>query len=418
MRIVILAAGTWGDVRPNVVLGQALQKAGYEVLLVGAEGFRRWVEARNLPFAGLSVNIQDILDKLVASDTGPIATIRTLREINREFGPAAVQMGQELAAVVRDGDVLLMNENGSSLMNGVVEKYNLRLIHINFQPQVPTREFPGMGVPSLPDWMPLRDRFNRFSYNLVRRGGWSMMGKRGNELRTEHLDMPKQSWRNHREMIDSTPSLLLVSPHVLPRPADWSPHHRVTGYVFDEDSDWQPPHDLLDFLDAGDKPVYIGFGSMRVRQPEATTRLVLDAVQRTGKRAILLIGWAGIGTLDLPEDVFILNYAPHLWLFPRMAAVIHHGGSGTTAAGLLAGVPTVVVPILADQPYWGQRVYKLGVGTKPLNGKKLTAEKLAAAIIEATTNPTIQANVTALSQKIAAEDGVGEAVKAIKAFLT
>jgi UDP:flavonoid glycosyltransferase YjiC (YdhE family) len=124
-----------------------------------------------------------------------------------------------------------------------------------------------------------------------------------------------------------------------------------------------------------------------------------------------------MGQADLPKNAFLLNYAPHLWLFPRMAAVVHHGGAGTTAAGMRAGVPSIVVPILADQPYWGRRVYELGVGTQPIPRAKLTAEKFAAAIMEATSNRDMQANAAALGAKIAAEDGVGEAVKAVREFL-
>jgi len=145
--------------------------------------------------------------------------------------------------------------------------------------------------------------------------------------------------------------------------------------------------------------------------------LLLEAVQRTGKRAVKLGGWAGIGKTDLPKNVFLLKYAPHTWLFPRMAAVIHHGGAGTTAAAMRAGVPSIIIPILADQPYWGQRVYELGIGTKPIPRGKLTVDSLTAAIQEATTNHTMWNKGAELSQKIAAEDGVSEAVIAIKSFL-
>jgi UDP:flavonoid glycosyltransferase YjiC (YdhE family) len=277
----------------------------------------------------------------------------------------------------------------------VLWKHKLRLIHI-MQPFVPTSEF-RMGLPVLP-LMPMRNTYNRLSYSLVRRGGWSMMGKGGNQLRTQHLGLAKQTWGKHRAMLDATPSLLLVSRHVISPPADWPPHHRVTGYLFDDDSAWEAPPDLLNFLAEGEKPVYIGFGSMRVKQPEATTRLVLEGVRRSGKRAILLSGWAGIGALELPKDVFLLDYAPHSWLFPRMAAVVHHGGAGTTAAGLRAGVPSIVVPILADQPYWGKRVYELGVGAKPIPRGQLTAENLAAAIQEATSNRAMQTGATELAE--------------------
>jgi UDP:flavonoid glycosyltransferase YjiC (YdhE family) len=229
--------------------------------------------------------------------------------------------------------------------------------------------------------------------------------------------MPKQTWQKHRAMLETTPSLLLVSPHVLPHPTDWQPHHQITGYIFDNDNNWQAPQDLLDFLTSGEKPVYIGFGSMREANPEKTTQLFLDALEQTGKRGILLSGWAGFGASNLPKNVFLLKYAPQNWLFPRMAAVVHHGGAGTTAAGLYAGVPSVVIPILSDQPFWGERVHQLGVGTKPIPRAKLTATNLAAAITEATTNQAIQEKAAVLGTKIRAENGVSSALNAIKQFL-
>lgn len=411
MRIVIIATGSWGDVRPNGVLAHALQKAGYEVLLVAAEEFREWVEERGIAFAGLTINTQAVLDAQTDS-RNLFQTIRWMRKVTQ----TTIQMGREIADFIHDGDVVLLNEGVLPLVNGALEKHNVRHIHVNLQPWAPTGEFSGM-APAPPAWLPIRSAYNRWTGSLVRRGQWWSMGGMGNQIRTEYLGLLKQTWAKHRAMLESTPSLLLVSPHVLPLPLDWQPHHRITGYIFDDESRWEAPQALLDFLAAGDKPVYIGFGSMRERKPEETTRLFLDAVKRAGKRAILLSGWAGIGASDLPEDVFLLNYAPHNWLFPRMAAVVHHGGAGTTASGLRAGVPSVIVPVMSDQPFWGRRIYELGAGTKPIPRSRLTTNNLAAAITEASTNRAMQKNAAELGAKIAPEDGVREAVRAISEFL-
>ncbi|MBK8020607.1 MAG: glycosyltransferase family 1 protein [Chloroflexi bacterium] len=191
----------------------------------------------------------------------------------------------------------------------------------------------------------------------------------------------------------------------------------MTGFLFDDDPAWSPPPDLVAFLAAGEAPVYVGFGSMPDANPAATTRTILDAVRRTGKRVILLTGWAGLGADEVPEDIYILKYAPHSWLFPKMAAVVHHGGSGTTASGLRAGVPTAVVPHQGDQGFWGRTVKDLGVGAVPIPRKKLTADNLVAAITEATSNPAMKARAVALSEKIAVEDGLAEAVKWVERFL-
>jgi sterol 3beta-glucosyltransferase len=150
--------------------------------------------------------------------------------------------------------------------------------------------------------------------------------------------------------------LYSFSRHVLPPPKDWSENVHVTGYwILDETNCWQPPPELLDFLDAGPPPIFVGFGSMGGRNPARTTRLVLEALAKTGQRGLLVTGWGGLETEEEPDNVFKVENAPYDWLFPRMAAVVHHGGAGTTAAGLQAGKPSVICPFVADQPFWGQR---------------------------------------------------------------
>ena len=207
------------------------------------------------------------------------------------------------------------------------------------------------------------------------------------------------------------------SEHVVPRPADWGPNVHVTGYWFPEEEGWLPPEDLCRFIDAGSPPVFIGFGSMPVRKPEETTALLLEAIARSGVRAVLHRGWAGVGGEAPPESVFQIDYAPYGWLFPRMAAIVHHGGSGTTAAALHAGVPSIVVPFLFDQFYWGRRVADLGVGPRPIPFKQLTAEGLAEAMRVATTDPAMRERATALGAKIGAEDGLRAAVDVIHRVL-
>ena len=218
-------------------------------------------------------------------------------------------------------------------------------------------------------------------------------------------------------MLATTPALTTVSKYVLPRPTDWGEQFQVTGYLFDDDPEWTPPQDLTDFLAAGDAPVYIGFGSMPDSKPQATTRLMMDAVQQSGKRAIILKGWAGFGADDVSENIHILKYAPHSWLFPQMAAVIHHGGAGTTASGFRAGVPTTIVPHNGDQPYWGRRVKELGVGSDAIPRKKLSVENLCHAIQTITSSREIGDNARILSEKIQQEDGLAEAVKWVQHFL-
>ncbi|HEX2036809.1 MAG TPA: glycosyltransferase, partial [Chloroflexota bacterium] len=220
------------------------------------------------------------------------------------------------------------------------------------------------------------------------------------------------------------PRLYGYSRLVVPRPPDWPPDWHVTGYWALDSATavppWEPPAALAAFLDAGPPPVYVGFGSMAPRSAGHLTEAALQALRATGQRGILASGWAGLGAASgaaLPPEVFRIQEAPHDWLFPRMAAVVHHGGAGTTAAGLRAGVPAVVTPVFGDQPFWGQRVAALGAGPRPVPMRQVTAERLAGAIHQATTDARMRATAAGLGRRLRAEDGVAQAVRAVEQHL-
>jgi UDP:flavonoid glycosyltransferase YjiC (YdhE family) len=202
---------------------------------------------------------------------------------------------------------------------------------------------------------------------------------------------------------------------VIPKPPDWDDRIHVTGYWFlDPADDWAPPSALLEFLQADPPPIYVGFGSMSSRKPEETADLILLALVRAKQRAIILSGWGGLHKADLPDTVFMVDSIPFSWLFPRVAAVVHHGGAGTTSAGLRAGVPSIVIPFFGDQPFWGQRVAELGVGPAPIPRRRLTVERLAQAIQEAVTDQTMRQRAAHLGSRIQAEDGIARAVAVVQ----
>jgi sterol 3beta-glucosyltransferase len=201
---------------------------------------------------------------------------------------------------------------------------------------------------------------------------------------------------------------------VVPRPADWGSELALTGYWFlDRTRDWKPPRELEQFLAAGPKPICVGFGSMPSVDPEQTTELFTRALALAGRRGILLTGWGGLARARLPETVLALDAAPHDWLFPRVAAVVHHGGAGTTAAALRAGVPALVVPFIADQRFWGQRLTALGAGLGPLPRRQLQPEPLASALRALVENPAYGARAAKISEQLSREDGVARAVAAL-----
>ncbi|GAI89558.1 unnamed protein product, partial [marine sediment metagenome] len=202
---------------------------------------------------------------------------------------------------------------------------------------------------------------------------------------------------------------------VIPFPKDWDDFIHVTGYWFLEQSaGWEPPIDLIDFLQSGPPPVYIGFGSMVNSKPEETADLVLQALARTSQRGVLSSGWGGLKKEYLPDTVFMIGSMPHNWLFPRMAAVVHHGGVGTTAAGLWAGIPAIVTPYFGDQPFWGQRVYELGVGPRPIPRQRLTVDRLAEAINCVVSDAAMREKAIRLGECIRAENGIARAVEVIE----
>lgn len=413
MHITLFAFGTWGDVRPLVVLGVGLQAAGHDVQVVASPGYGDWVRARGLDFRPLRDDVHGLIAHLSSRDVfNPIHQIQLVREV---IPQAVTRAGQDLLEAAGDSNALLTVEFSLAAFLDILPK-KLHTILINPAPLTPTRAFASAAAPSR--GFPFPGLYNRLSYSFIQRMEWMLLAAPRNALGKQRPSSKKHSFREFQSTLAAMPALTVVSPHVVARPADWAAHQQITGYLFDDDPTWTPPADLCAFLAAGEPPVYIGFGSMPDSKPETTTRLLINAAQQAGKRAVLLTGWAGLGAGDLPGNIHLLKYAPHHWLFPQMAALVHHGGAGTTASGLRAGVPSVIVPHNADQPFWGRRVHELGVGTAPIPRAKLTAQRLAAAVVEATTSQAMQTNAEQLGQKIEAENGTGRAVDVIHEILT
>jgi sterol 3beta-glucosyltransferase len=263
----------------------------------------------------------------------------------------------------------------------------------------------------------LGGRFNRLSHQLVGLSSAMFIGIT-NRFRTRVLDLPRQRrFANLLVRPDGSPVPIIYpySPALLPVPTDFPSHVHVTGSWFlDSSNAWRPDPELQRFLETGPAPVYVGFGSMSGQQAAQRAQIVMDALAATGQRGVLARGWGGLAATDVPDTVQLIDAAPHDWLFPRMAAVVHHGGAGTTAAGLRAGKPTVVCPFLGDQPFWGNLVYARGVGPAPIPQRQLTARRLATAIDVAVRDAGIQQRTAALGAHIRAEDGVTNAVAIVE----
>ena len=262
---------------------------------------------------------------------------------------------------------------------------------------------------------------NYISYALVELMTWQGLGDVINRFRTKVLDLDPLSliWAPGLLTRLRVPTTYCWSPALIPKPNDWMNEVSISGFFFlDLASSYTPEPDLAAFLDAGPPPVYIGFGSIVVDNPNALTRMIFDAVSIAGVRALVSKGWGGIGaeSVGVPEGVFMLGNCPHDWLFQHVSAVVHHGGAGTSAAGIKLGKPTVVVPFFGDQPFWGAMISRAGAGPDPIPYSQLTAENLAAAIQEAL-QPATQGRAQELGNRIREEKGCDVGGQSFHQFL-
>jgi sterol 3beta-glucosyltransferase len=217
----------------------------------------------------------------------------------------------------------------------------------------------------------------------------------------------------------ATPVLHAFSEHVLPRPVDWPSTARVSGYWFlDTPPEWTPPRKLAAFLDAGAPPVYIGFGSMPIDDPGALSALVRETVERVSTRAVIASGYQGLRGLTSSEQVLAIRHAPHDWLFPRMSAVVHHGGAGTTGAAVAAGRPQVICPVGTDQPFWAARMRELGVSAEAPPLHAMTGPALERALRAVLDDRAMQLRAAELGRLVASEDGPGRAVAVLEQIVS
>ncbi len=416
MRIAIIAPGSRGDVQPYIALGKGLKGAGHIVRLVTHEDFEELVNSHGVEFWPVKGKVQTIAqsqEMRARLATGNFLAV--MSQMAKEAQRGARVLAEGGLAACQGMELVLAGIGGLFVGLALAEKLGLALLQAYYIPFTPTRAYPSFLLPRLPSWR--GGSLNRLSYHLARQILWQGFRSADKLARREVLDLPPAPFWGpyHADRVHDLPILYGFSPSVIPKAPDWEDDVHVTGYWFlDPAADWTPRAALMEFLQAGPPPVYVGFGSMSNRNPEETTNLVLQALTRSKQRGIMLSGWGGLHKAELPDTVFMLDSAPFSWLFPRVAAVVHHGGAGTTSAGLRAGVPSVVIPFFGDQPYWGQRVAELGVGTEPIPQRKLTVERLVQAIHQAVTDPAMRQRAAELGSKIQAEDGVARAVAVIE----
>ncbi len=414
MKITLLTAGTRGDTQPYVALGVALQAAGHTATVAAPAQFEQWVRGHGLAFAATDGASPDILNSPVVQQAmradNPLKVLLSFHKLKK----LVVAMQAQLYDACVGADLIVFHPGA------VVGAHAGRQMGI---PAVLATPFPMSVTAAYPALVFYRGRrwgarWNRLSHRLFQHIMAAASGSPVKSFWKTRFGVAPPIRGNPfcAQASQRNPTLVGVSRHVFAEPEDWPAHTHGTGHWFlDTPAGWQAPAELTTFLSAGAPPVYVGFGSVgNPDEAAAVGGVVIEALTRCGQRGLLASGWGGIVAAGLSDNFFLLDAAPHDWLFPKMSAVVHHGGAGTTAAAFRAGVPSVVVPHGNDQVAWAQRAFELGVASEPLPRRRLHAGTLAAAITRALQADVVEA-ARALGLRVRSENGVAEAVALIEA---
>ncbi|KAL1723971.1 hypothetical protein EV715DRAFT_245583 [Schizophyllum commune] len=414
LSIVIMIVGSRGDVQPYVALGKRLKQDGHRIRIASHENFRSFVNDNGLEFYGIGGDPHELMSYMV-KNPGLVPGMESLT--NGDI-PKKRKMLQgcwdscsspdETTGAPFMADAIISNPPAFAHIH-CAEALGIPLLLSFTMPWCATGAFPHPLVNV--KFSNAGERLtNHMSYAVADILTWQGMGDIINKFRNRALGLPSLSVRSGPGLADrlKVPWTYCMSPALVPKPKDWSNHIDVVGFYFlDLATSFTPPDDLAAFLGAGEPPVYIGFGSVVVDDPEEMSRIIFEATAKAGVRAIVSAGWGGLGGLEVPPHIYIVGNVPHDWLFAqgRVSAVVHHGGAGTTAIGLSKGRPTVIVPFFGDQEFWGDMIHRAGAGPAPIPHRKLTVENLADALVYATSPPAQEA-ASKMAEQITTEDGV------------
>jgi len=407
LRLVALTFGTEGDSRPMVALCRGLRDAGHDVVLLCEQAGQAYAAECGVPFVALAGDMAQALQSASAGflrSGGEVThTAKALAEIARANTTAWMRATLEHAA---RADAIIAAGLAIYVGLSCAEHLRIRAIGAGLQPVMPTRAF---ASPFLPPWR-LPGWANVLSHRLVLGLMWRAFRGAVNDGRRE---VTKQKPR--RAEFDGYPIVCGISPVLVPQPRDWPGRFVIAGHWWLPHADaWTPPPALTAFLKAGDAPVYIGFGSMVGFDRERLRALVLDALD--GRRALLFAGWSGFGAGDLPSTVLQIGPTPHDWLLPQTGLVVHHGGAGTTHAAARAGVPSVVAPFAGDQPFWADRLTRLGIAPPSIPHQALTAQRLRESLALAG-DARVLARARSVGEAMSREHGVANAVAHVESWV-
>ncbi|KAI9368543.1 hypothetical protein BJX61DRAFT_212796 [Aspergillus egyptiacus] len=388
LNIVIQVVGSRGDVQPFIALGNELQKYGHRVRIATHDTFASFVRGSGLEFYPIGGNPAELMAYMV-KNPGLIPQLDSLRA-------GDVQKKREMVAEMLDGCWKSCIEDdpvsGTPFVAEAIIANPPSFAHIHCaqalaiplhlmftMPWSSTRAF-AHPLANLKYAETTQETANYLSYGIVEWLTWQGLGDVINTWRSK-LDLEPVPATEGPMLADTLkiPFTYCWSPALMAKPADWPAHIDVCGFFFREPPAYRPPESLDAFLRSGPQPVYIGFGSIVIENPERLTAIILEAVRSTGSRAVISRGWSKLGG-EPSDTVYYIDDCPHEWLFQHVAVVVHHGGAGTTACGLRNGRPTTIVPFFGDQPFWGNLIAASGSGPKPISYRDVSADNLAEAI--------------------------------------
>lgn len=414
VRIAVLTGGTRGDVQPFLALSLGLKKSGHEVRLVADECFESLIKGYKVDFRPFKSNVTQLMlgeigTEMIGKGINPL---KLAQEVKRGLQSSVEQIAVDCLKACKDIEVIFTGTFAFFIGVPVAEKLKIPYISCWLQPVLPTRAFGSIFLP--PQFRNIGNIGNLLTHFVIEQVFWQTFRCAVNKMRCNVLELPPWPFRGPLKALHLSryPIFCAFSPLVVQPPCDWNKTIYLTGYWFlDSPPEWKPPKNLVRFLDAGEPPLYIGFGSMDNHESKKLVDIALEALEVTQQRGIVATSLQEQYRGAVPDTIFITNDIPHDWLFPKMKALIHHGGAGTIAAGLKAGVPMITVPHISDQEFWGNCMKNLGIASEPILRKELTVEKLVRAIDAALSDISMRKRVVQLSQKIRDERGVTTAIE-------
>jgi sterol 3beta-glucosyltransferase len=377
MRAVLTNFGTTGDIQPFLALAVELRQRGHEPLIAISPYFQSRVEKLGLEFTPVGPDLQKFQQSVMIAQNRAALSFERMRSLFAPLIAALPQMFVDLRDACSGADVLI---------SGAVQPA-ARMAHET------------TGIPFV-------------SVQLAHFGGGGTQAFQQasalpiNQFRAR-LGLPSLANPITTDANSSQLALYASSRHVHPVPSDWPPHYHMTGYFFLDEENWQPDDSLMEFLEAGEPPVVVTFGSITYEDTDRLTEIVLEAIDAAACRAVIQHGWTGLGKgKKLPPHVYASSYVPHGWLFPRAACVVHHGGAGTAASVFRAGVPSIFMTRPGGQPLRARLAQELGCAGPAIPYRELTAGLLGAALKETLNTASYNRAAVALGQKIRMEKGV------------